>query len=361
MITDGMATMRADRGVGLRLRRIFIPLIGALSLAIVVFGVVLVVRDRADSPLATVDGQPVTRAEVLFQAGLLHRTVENEIRNELQAGEQVDWLAGAEGQRPIDRLLSRALEAAIHDHELLRLAREHGLTDATGPDDLRAETADENQRRSDALRRGEVVYGLTEFDEAEYYAHAMTELRTRLLERLGDDPAGLLAVTAEEIAERYASEPDRWSANATTYRLTRVSASADAGASAAAQTLLRAAQASDLASFAEDHGLTVAPDQLAASTEGPGTPPERELLTELGTLAEGGFTAPRNERGSVVSYRFDGADVDHDAAIAEYAERIRAVIQTERLDELLTDRITMRDIVIRHDLLADISPEEAGL
>lgn len=336
-------------------RRALVALAAVVLAGVLTAGVLLT---RTSDVVATVDGHPVTRTVLAFHMDRLRASVQNEVQVARgSTGEPLDWSAEVDGASAGDLLRERALDAAVADTVLLVVAQEAAVVDDADLGAVLAARDAENARRAEAAARGEVVYGPTTLGAQEHYAGVLTEVRTRVLERLGAGPGDPLHVTAAEVEAAYAAAPQDWAANATTYRLTRLTVPATGDREAA-----RAALAADVAALpdldavaAAHPGATLAAETLAGTTGL--TPPQQEALQRVAGLAAGEATDPADEGDALVVLRVDDVAVDGEQALAEYASRIRAALADERLDAYLDRRTDDSDIVVDHAALASTEPE----
>ncbi|MEV4014111.1 hypothetical protein AB0J35_26785 [Nonomuraea angiospora] len=302
--------------------------------ALLIGGVAL--AQRTDE-VAALDGHAVTRDELLFHMRRLTPQVENELHNQYRLQGPIDWNAKAGDKTALQRLAARALDEIRRDKTALVLAEEQHLIGSVDHADFLAELAAENERRADAIARGQVVYGLAEFSPEEYYAHRLTGLTTGLKQRLSAD--GPLRVTDAEVRRAFDADRDAWSANATTYTYAKLVVPVPDGASAghAAGLQRRVAAAGRLAELAErEPGARL----TTATQHGGGSAAhDQELMAVLGKLAPGQISGPVPGTGQITYYQLNGKTVDEDAAFAEYSRRIRQSLIEEKFDQFLQRRV----------------------
>jgi hypothetical protein len=330
-----------QRTVAPKHRRARAVIAGSIAAAALIAGVSTVavaLTPGDDQVVATVDGAEVTRAEARFYGGLVRSTIEP------SAAADHDSRAAALGEA--------ALAELRHDRALLDLGREHGLTEITSFADLEAAADVTNAQRAAQVAEGEVVYGLTEFALDEFRSRTMSDLRTRLIAALREDPAAGPAATDAEVEAYLAEHADEWAAGATTYRVTRLEVPAAAGLDASAVAELSAsagsleqaaaavpgASASPIVLDAEGRTVANATDVEGAASLSP------DAIAQLRALAPGGLTDPQTDRGGWAVYRLDEAVVDAAAALTTYGSRIRAVLADERFDALLAERIDAQHV-----------------
>lgn len=317
---------------GSRRKRLFW---GAGLGSVLVAGVVVafaVLGTRTDE-VASLNGNAVTRAEVLFHMGRLAPEVDNE-------------LGGADDGGKL--LRQRALDEIRHDKALLILAREQGLIDSVDHDDFLASVDDENASRSAARAGGDVVYGVTEFAPEEYYGKRITDLTTALEKKLSAT-GGPVAATDAEVRAAFDADRGEWSANATTYAYSTlvVPASAAVGKPRALRD----------AAGVPGARLTTGTYDGGAATGLNGH--DQELLAVLTTLQPGQVSAPQPGPGEVTYYQLDRRTVDEDAAFTTYAPRIRQSLVTEKFSQYLQRRAAAVDMDVDQAAVDAITPEDS--
>ncbi|RSM59754.1 hypothetical protein DMB66_26215 [Actinoplanes sp. ATCC 53533] len=293
--------------------------------------------------VATVDGHPVTRDELIFHMRRLAPAVRNEI------GDAPDRAA------LIGRLRERALAEAEKDKVLLLLAEEQGLVDSVDHEDFLAEVRAENERRATSGRRGEVVYGVTEFSPEEYYTKRLTDLTTALRKTW--------SVTDAEVRAEFDADRASWSANATTYAYTKLVVPMPAGAPADFPAGLRSrvTAGGGLAKVAAaEPGARLTSATYAGGRSSGVNAHDQDLLAVLTGLSPGQVSAPIPGPGQITYYALDGRKVDADAAFAKYAARIRQSLMGEKFDRYVGDRLAGSDIEVDTEALADINPEDVA-
>ncbi|WP_166427568.1 hypothetical protein [Nonomuraea mesophila] len=328
--------------------------VGAALAALVLTGAVI---SQRGGEVASVGGHAVTRDELLFHMRRLAPAVQNELRNRYHLTGAVDWDARAGDRSALQRLAERALDEVKRDKTTLILAKEQGLAGSVDHAGFLAELAEENERRAQAVARGEVVYGLTEFSPDEYYSHRLTELTTRLKQRLSADANGPLHVGDAEVRREFDADRDSWSANATTYAYAKLVVPVPDGGSAArlAKLQRRVDDAGRLADLAGEPGARF----TKATHKGGGMAAhQQDLMAVLGGLAPGDISAPVRGDGQVTYYELTGKTVDEDAAFAEYARRIRQSLIDRKFGVYLQRRVDDGHVTVDTAAVESITTEE---
>ncbi|MFI7610150.1 hypothetical protein ACIBP6_02795 [Nonomuraea terrae] len=323
--------------------------------ALVATGMAL--AQRTDE-VAAIDGHAVTRDELLFHMRRLAPAVQNELRNQYHLTGAIDWTARAGDRTALQRLADRALDEIRQDKATLVLAKEQGLIGSVDHAAFLTELEEENARRTDAIARGEVVYGLAEFSPEEYYSHRRAELTTLLQQRLSAKAGDPLWVTDAEVRQAFDADKDAWSANATTYTYTKlvVPVPEGAGPDHAAALQRRVAAADGLRDVAKrEPGAKLTTDTY----HGGGTAAhQQDLMAVLGTLAPGRISDPVPSAGQITFYELTGRTVDEKAAFADYSRRIRQSLVEEKFHQFLRRRVDGSDITVDTAAVESVNPED---
>jgi len=324
-------------------------------IALVVTAVMTLGHRTAGTDVASIDGHPVTRDELLFHMRRLAPTVQNELRNKYHVTGAIDWKAKAGDRTALQRLESSALDEIRRDKTTLVLAKEQGLVDSVDYSHFLAELTQENESRAQAVAAGQAVYGVARFSPEEYYTHRLTELTTGLKKRLSAGGNAPLRVTDAEVRRAFDADRDDWSAGATTYKYTRLVVPEPADASLR-QRVASARSLADVAAGEPGAQLTT------GMYKGPGSgglnTHDQDLMAVLGKLAPGAISAPVKGTAQVTYYELDGRTVDEDKAFADYSQRVRQSLVEEKFDAYLQRRVDGSDIDINASAMDAINAED---
>ncbi|MER5214925.1 peptidyl-prolyl cis-trans isomerase [Streptomyces sp. NPDC002838] len=333
------------------------------AVAALVITAVTMLSDRTSetSEVASLDGHPVTRDELLFHMRRLAPTVQNELRNKYDVRGTIDWNAKAGDKTALQRLETRALYEIWRDKTTLVLAKEQGLVDSVDHADFLAELAQENEARAKAIAAGRTVYGVARFSPEEFYTHRLTELTTSLKKRLSADAGAPLHVTDAEVRREFDADRDAWSANATTYKYAQLVVPIPDGASAdyAAGLQRRVTAAGRLAAVAAgEPGAKLTTGTYDGSGSTGLNTHDQDLMAVLGKLAPGTISAPVKGTGQITYYELDGKNVDEDKAFADYSQRIRQSLVDEKFTQFLQRRVKSGDIDVDTSAMDAINAED---
>ncbi len=318
-------------------------------------------RTSETNEIASLDGHPVTRDELLFHMRRLAPTVQNELRNKYNLRGKTDWNAKAGDKTALQRLETRALDEIWRDKTTLVLAKEQGLIDSVDHADFLAELAEENESRAKGIAAGRTVYGVAQFSPEEYYTHRLTELTTNLKKRLSADAEAPLRVTDADVRHAFDADRDAWSANATTYKYAQlvVPIPDDTSGDYAARLQRRVAAAGRLADVATgEPGAKLTTGTYDGSGSTGLNAHDQDLMAVLGKLAPGRISAPVMGAGQITYYELDSKKVDVDKAFADYRRRIRQSLVEEKFDQFLQRRVDTSDIDVDTSAMDAINAED---
>ncbi len=324
-------------------RRTLAVLIGSCLVlaALVVTAVTTIGGHHRTDEVASMDGHPVTRDELLFHMRRLAPTVQNELRTAYHLQAAFTWNAKTGDRTALQRLETRALDEIREDKTTFVLAKEQKLVDSVDYADLAAERTKENESRAQAIAAGQTVYGVTEFSPEEYYTHRLTELTTSLKARLSKNSGDPLHVTDAEVRKAFDADPDAWSANATTYTYTQLVVQVPDGAAkdfaTGLQRRVKAAGHLKALKGEPDAELTTATYGGSGAT-GLSTH-DQDLMSVLGKLKPGQVSGPVKGTGQITYYELDRKKTDGDKAFTEYAQRIRQSLVAKKFDTYLQRRV----------------------
>ncbi|MFJ8112348.1 hypothetical protein [Streptomyces sp. NPDC096132] len=341
------------------MKRVILFVTGAcVTLTALVVTLVVTHGHGSSDEVASVDGHPVTRAELLFHMRRLAPTVQSELRSRYTLVGTPDWNAQVGGESALRRLEDRALEEIRHDKTVLVLAKEQGLVDSVDHKDFLADLTAENESRARATAAGRTVYGVTRFSPEEYYTHRLTELTTALEQRLGKGADAPLKVTDAEVRRAFEADRDDWSANATTYTYARLVVPVPAGASADGLQR-RVNRAKSLAAVAgTEPGARLTKATYDKSTSGGLSSHDQDLMAVLGRLAPGRISAPVRGTGQITYYQLQSEHVDEDKAFADYSGRIRQSLVEKKFDQLIQRRVDAGDIDVDTSAMEALTAED---
>lgn len=112
-----------------------------------------------------------------------------DVANEIAQGSNVNiddsfWKTEQNGKLPYQILADNVIEKLKEIHAVYELAKEHEYIDSASYEDIKKRMEQENQSRSEAIEKGEVVYGLSSFSYNVYLEYEMDSLQKAYCEDL---------------------------------------------------------------------------------------------------------------------------------------------------------------------------------
>ncbi|QHC61043.1 peptidylprolyl isomerase [Rathayibacter sp. VKM Ac-2760] len=300
---------------------------------------------HADRPVSVVDGREISADEIRFHMGLLGGGVENAVSSGRLPAADAD-----------QELRERALQQSLRDAQLFGLAAENGLIAFDDYDGFLRSLEQENGSRAQALAAGEIVYGTTEFSESEYYSRTVTLLRTELTDLLSRE-GGPLQVTDADVRAYFDANRSDWAAQATSWTIRSLRLPVEAADETGCSASLADAPAS-LAAVESSCGVAATEAVFDGAADLPAGSPAAEAVASVQELDAGETSAPLVADGAIHLYQLVSSSVDSDAAFELYADRIRSVVVSDRLDGYLDDLVSAASPVTDDALLSTIEPKD---
>ncbi|MFG2426351.1 hypothetical protein [Streptomyces sp. NPDC048590] len=341
-------------------RRTLAVLTGAVLALIAVVVVAVNTLGGDGDEVATLDGRPVTREELLFHMGRLAPAVQNELTITYHLTSPFRWDSKTGIKTALQRLETSALDEIRQDRAVLVLAQEQGLVDSVDFADLAAERTAENESRAQAVAAGRTVYGVTDFSPEEYYTHRLTELSTGLKDLLSKNSGDPLHVTDAEVRKAFDADPDSWSANATTYAYTRLVVQVPKGAPAgfAADLQRRVKAAGRLPDVTGVAGAKLTTATYGGNGSTGLSTHHQDLVSVLGQLDGGQVSAPVKGTGQITYYQLDSVRTDKEKAFTEYSRRIRQSLVEKKYATYLQRRADDASMHVDSSALAAINAKD---
>jgi len=161
----------------------------------------------------TVNGQAIPLRELMLQVETDRSATFAYFQQNYHADDTAGfWHTHFGPTTPADYLTEHAITDTVTIAVERQLAHQHGLlTDPSYPAFLQSWTA-ENTRRTTALANHQVIYGPTQYSEADYFTYLMSDLEHRLEQALTAD--GSIEVSDAEVKAYYLAHPEKFTAAA---------------------------------------------------------------------------------------------------------------------------------------------------
>lgn len=160
----------------------------------------------AEKIVAYVDEEPVFYEELKYVINRNKLIVREALIS--QSGKDssdFQWGDKIEGETGYERLASESLKKSVPVKLVLRESKKLGLDGAADYPELRKAWKDENAGRKEKKENDQVLYGVVQYSEEEYYDYVNSNLELRYKEKLISD--GMVKVSDEEIRAAYDKDP----------------------------------------------------------------------------------------------------------------------------------------------------------
>lgn len=175
-------------------------------------------RNKENDVIASVQQNVISQAELHFHMQRNRANVQNYFNKTYGISLTDDmWETKFGDETPIDKLKKVSMDECLKDKALLILAKKEGVIDYVDYQSFLGALEEENRSRAAALKKGEVVYGITNFTAEEYYGHMVTDVQTKLEKILSNTEKDPLYVSESEAKEYLSHNKGDWVQNATTY------------------------------------------------------------------------------------------------------------------------------------------------
>jgi hypothetical protein len=117
------------------------------------------------------------------------------------------WTTSYSGEIPIDMAKQLALEELTHVKIQQLLSKENGLLEDVSYSSFLDNLSRENERRKEAVRKKQVIYGPKKYDEWGYYNYLFSNLVIKLKEKLAQEGK---AISEQEAVAYYTATKDKF-------------------------------------------------------------------------------------------------------------------------------------------------------
>lgn len=150
---------------------------GAAALAVVLIVLCLLFAFGRGNTLLTVNGIAVGEDEMTYYL----QKNRADVITRYTAGEglpydEAFWTAQVEGTTPLEDWIQTSLEECIYENVVRQLAKEEGLTESVTYAEWLADLKRENDRRAQAVKNNEIIYGPQSYDTASYFQLTLANL-----------------------------------------------------------------------------------------------------------------------------------------------------------------------------------------
>lgn len=159
--------------------------------------------------LAELDGEPVTYGEFRLCFPDSRSAVVSELNSRYGFDDSREYWTTPlpDGSTPLELAVSRTMEELRIMKARQILFAEYGICENISYRAFRKQWEEENERRADAIEKGQVIYGPERYDEARYFSYLMDQYQNRLEEILSQsEPCKVFAESPEKQARSLVQE-----------------------------------------------------------------------------------------------------------------------------------------------------------
>lgn len=175
---------------------------GLAVIAIAVIAIFCVHKEENEDIVFFVKHEPVYSQEAGFVVAKERLTVRNQLMNEYNIEEGAfSWDETYGEMTALEHLKETVIQECTKNKMIQIIAKENGVADKIDYPDIKEMNQEDTRIRNQRTRDGEVIYGNTAYQEADYYDYVLSNLEQQSYYRLVED--GVLQVTDEEVQKIY--------------------------------------------------------------------------------------------------------------------------------------------------------------
>ncbi|BBH21552.1 hypothetical protein Back11_28970 [Paenibacillus baekrokdamisoli] len=158
-------------------------------------------REQTDSPVATVNGEPISVYEFNQRMRMNRTRILLHFQTQYGAQETPEfWTSSFDGEVPLEMLKKEALDECIRIKLQQLLARDKGLVQDISYAAFLKQFNHENNRRKAAIKAKEVIYGPVQYSEETYFEYVFSNMQSQLKDKLKGKE---IAYTSEDLRQYY--------------------------------------------------------------------------------------------------------------------------------------------------------------
>ena len=187
-------------------RKAFLGIMAILSAAAITGCGTRSIKDS--DVIMEIAGQPVVKAEYQMVLQGYVAEVKSQYSTE-EANAEDFWDMDQDGKEPLAQIMELAKDDLIHKKAVAQLAKAAGIAGETDYMSIAGKLETENADRGNKAASGEVVYGLTSFQQQDYYSYVYTNLEAQLLESLKASHP----ISDQELEQIYQEDQERYTSD----------------------------------------------------------------------------------------------------------------------------------------------------
>lgn len=175
---------------------------GLAIIAIAIIAIFYAQKRENEDIVFFVDNEPVYSQEAGFVVAKERLTVRNQLMNEYNIEEGAfSWDETYGEMTALEHLKETVIQECTENKMIQIIAKENGVADKIDYPDIKEMNQEDTRVRNQRTKEGEVIYGNTAYQEADYYDYVLSNLEQQSYYRLVED--GVIQVTDEEVQKIY--------------------------------------------------------------------------------------------------------------------------------------------------------------
>lgn len=141
----------------------------------------VVLKQGQEQPVAFVNQEAISQKEFAFFLDQQKASVYDYFKQKYGAGDSPSfWSDSFGGEVPMNKAKQQAMDQLVKAKVQQIEAKKHGILDDASYDAFLSNLKKENERRSAAIAKGEIIYGPTQYTEQMYYGYVLSNLAIKL-------------------------------------------------------------------------------------------------------------------------------------------------------------------------------------
>ncbi|WP_373231215.1 peptidyl-prolyl cis-trans isomerase [Cohnella sp.] len=145
------------------------------------------IKQGHDQPIAFVNQEAISQKEFAFFLDQQKASVHDYFKQIFGAGDSPTfWSDSFGGEVPMNKAKQQAMDQLVKVKVQQIEAKKYGILDDASYDAFLSGLTKENERRSAAIAKGEIIYGPTQYTEHMYYGYVLSNLAIKLKNTLAE-------------------------------------------------------------------------------------------------------------------------------------------------------------------------------
>ncbi|RTE10848.1 peptidylprolyl isomerase [Paenibacillus whitsoniae] len=156
-------------------------------------------RAGGNSVVATINGEPLTTEEFKLLLAKNRASTYTYFKSKYNVDDSLRfWNGNYGGEVPIEKLKTKALNESVNIKIQQLLAKQKGVVKDISYPAFVQQLQAENERRKEAVRKKQAIYGPVSFDEKAYYGIVIGNLAAELKKNIGQE-----STVSDQVLQRY--------------------------------------------------------------------------------------------------------------------------------------------------------------